>query len=129
MGRRVQICFDCRDVEVLASFWAEALAYEVSQPPDAFDTWAAFSAAESQSGERWCQVVDPDGHGPSVLFHSVPEPKVVKNRLHLDVFVPGGDLEPEVARLRALGATHVRRNDDGGFIVMSDPEGNEFCVA
>lgn len=129
VGRRIQICVDCRDAEALASFWAEALAYEVAKPPGHFTSWEEFSIAESASGERWCQVVDPDERGPSVLFHTVPEPKVTKNRLHLDVFVSTGSIDQEIDRLLALGATQVRTDPDGGFTVMTDPEGNEFYIA
>jgi hypothetical protein len=129
MGRRIQICFDCADAERLASFWAEALDYDVAEPPSGFNTWSDFSVAESQSGERWCQIIDPAGRGPTVLFHTVPEPKEVKNRLHLDVFASDGDIEAAIAQLRILGATHLRTDHDGGFAVMQDPEGNEFCVA
>ena len=91
-----------------------------------------------QPGEGWAVIVDPDGHGPAVLFHRVPEAKVGKNRLHLDVFLsPGAPVEerrplvaPEVDRLVALGATHLRTDDDGDdyYAVLHDPEGNEFCV-
>lgn len=129
MGRRIQICIDCADAEGLAAFWAEALGYEVASAPGEFGTWQEFSHAESTAGERWCQVLDPDGTGPTLLFHTVPEHKVVKNRVHLDVFVPDGNVDGEIARLCELGAVHLRTDGDGGFAVLEDPEGNEFCVA
>jgi hypothetical protein len=103
-------------------------------------TWQAYSQEKArQPGERWCVAVDPDGQGPRLLFHRVPEDKVVKNRVHLDVFVVprGGDpraswplVDAEVARLVGLGATKIRRvsDDDQCFVVMADPEGNEFCL-
>ena len=85
--------------------------------------------------------VDPAGAGPRLFFQQVPEGKTVKNRVHLDVrAAPGleGDermaaLEAECERLVALGATRVARSEpappmSGGFIVMQDPEGNEFCL-
>jgi hypothetical protein len=85
--------------------------------------------------------VPVDGDGPRLFFQLVPEGKTAKNRVHLDVrAAPGleGDermaaLESEAERLVALGATRVRRFEpgtelSGGFIVMSDPEGNEFCL-
>ena len=86
-------------------------------------------------------VEDPDEDGPRLFFQQVPEGKVTKNRVHLDVrAAPGlqGDermaaLEAECARLVALGATRVRRFEpdratSAGHIVMTDPEGNEFCL-
>lgn len=124
----MQICVDCSDADGLASFWARALEYEVAAPPSGFVTWADFSADESLTGERWCQIADPDERGPRVLFHTVTEPKAGKNRLHLDVFVSDGEIDTEIARLRELGATHLRTDRDGGFAVMQDPEGNEFCI-
>ncbi|HWU32331.1 MAG TPA: VOC family protein, partial [Marmoricola sp.] len=83
---------------------------------------------------------DPDGVGPRLFFQKVPEGKVVKNRLHLDLRAAVGAspdermprLEAECARLVAIGATRVQRIEgnamDGGIIVMQDPEGNEFCL-
>jgi catechol 2,3-dioxygenase-like lactoylglutathione lyase family enzyme len=136
----MQVAVDCSDPEGLAEFWTIVLGYRVADPPDQHPTWAAFSAAEaSQPGERWCVIVDPDRNAPSLLFHSVPEQKQGKNRLHLDVWVEQPDLsvarqtlvEAEAERLQALGAKHIRtRDDDGNFyMVMHDPEGNEFCIA
>ena len=65
-----------------------------------------------------------------MLFQTVPEPKTVKNRLHLDVRVGAGRREAEVARLLALGATELWRGSQGPFewVTLADPEGNEFCV-
>ncbi len=87
------------------------------------------------------RIEDPDGEGPRVFFQQVPEDKVAKNRVHLDVrAAPGleGDermaaLEAECERLVALGATRLRRVEpappmEAGFVVMADPEGNEFCL-
>jgi hypothetical protein len=139
MGRPIQIDIDCADPEALASFWAEVLSYDVAQPRG-YESWSVFSEAEAREpGESWCAAFDPDGKGPRLLFHRVPEPKVVKNRLHLDVFVVprGGDpeqswpqVDAEVDRLVRLGATKLRRvsDTDQCFVVMADPEGNEFCV-
>ena len=139
MGRPIQIDIDCVDPEALASFWAEVLCYEVASPRG-YESWQAFSEAEAREpGERWCAAFDPDGKGPRLLFHRVPEKKIVKNRLHLDVFVVprGGNpeaswplVDAEVERLVGLGGTKIRRvsDTDQCFVVMSDPEGNEFCV-
>ncbi len=140
MGRYIQIDIDCADPEGLAAFWAEVLDYRVADPPGGFASWRECSEAEArESGERWCRVVDPDGSGASILFHRVPEPKVAKNRLHIDVWVAprGGSpesswpaVDAEVARLVELGASEIRRvaEDDQCFVVMTDPERNEFCV-
>ena len=140
MGRQLQIAVDCADPERLAAFWAEVLGYRVADPPPGRADWADFSRAEAQEpDEAWCMAVDPEGSGPTVLFHKVPEDKVVKNRLHLDVWVAprGGSVEAnrpvvdaEVRRLVGLGATEIRRvsENDQCFVVMGDPEGNEFCV-
>ena len=86
-------------------------------------------------------IEDPDGHGPRLFFQQVPEDKAAKNRVHLDVRAAPGlrgqermaALETECDRLVALGATRVRRDEpappmSAGFIVMADPEGNEFCL-
>jgi hypothetical protein len=91
--------------------------------------------------EQWTSrsaVVDPDGAGPRIFFQRVPEPKTAKNRVHLDVRAGGdasGDarrerLTEEVQRLTELGAEQIRSVDEMGehWIVMRDPEGNEFCV-
>jgi hypothetical protein len=139
VGRPIQIDIDCADPESLAAFWAEVLHYEVASPPQGYATWGDFSRTEAtEPGEGWCRVIDPAGSGVSILFHRVPEPKTVKNRIHLDVFVaPPGDagrnwpvVDAEVQRLAGMGATALRRvnEDDQCFVVMTDPEGNEFCV-
>ncbi len=78
---------DCADPDRLAEFWTLALGYEVAEPPDGHPTWAAFSAAVGADGETWSRIIDRRGLGSPVLFHRVPEPKVTKNRLHLDVLV------------------------------------------
>ena len=138
MGRAIQIDIDCVDPERLAVFWAEVLDYRVVEPRN-HESWQAYSEAEAKEpGERWCAVFDPAGVGPRVLFHRVPEAKSVKNRLHLDVFVSPRDVDPEhrwaavdaeVDRLVAMGGSSINRSpDDEYFVVMSDPEGNEFCV-
>ena len=143
-ARQVQVTFDCADPGALAGFWIEALGYELQQPPPGFDDWdaalAAWGVPEDHRNER-SAATDPDGSGPRLFFQKVPEGKVAKNRLHLDVrAAPGASpedrmetLDLEAARLVSLGATRVRRIDpdgamEAGFIVMQDPEGNEFCL-
>jgi Glyoxalase-like domain len=140
MARRIQVAIDCADPELLARFWAEVLDYRPQDPPPGYPSWARFSAAVGAPGEAWSAAVDPEGVGPRVLFHRVPEGKLVKNRVHLDVRVSGAGavsmerrrplVDAEVRRLVGLGATHVRTVDDDSdyFAVMQDPEGNEFCI-
>ena len=143
--REIQVTFDCAGPAALAAFWSAALGYERQAPPPGFDTWEAaleaFGVPESERDSRDA-VVPPEGsHGPRLFFQRVPEDKVVKNRVHLDVrAAPGlqGDarmaaLEEDAERLVALGATRLRRFEpeppmDAGHIVMQDPEGNEFCL-
>lgn len=139
MAPRVQIAIDCGDPEHLTAFWAEVLGYRPTRPPGGFATWAEFSAAVGGAGgERWSRIADPAGSGPDILFHRVPEPKTAKNRVHLDIHVsagrPAGErrrtVDGEARRLIALGATHLRTEEDvtDYFAVMQDPEGNEFCI-
>jgi catechol 2,3-dioxygenase-like lactoylglutathione lyase family enzyme len=140
VGRRLQIAVDCADPELVAAFWIEALSYRMVDPPAGYASWAEFSATEAhEPGEEWRLICDADGAGPTVLFHRVDEAKTVKNRIHLDVWVPRDAdaghardmVEADVARLIDLGATLVRTRDDDGdfYVVMQDPEGNEFCIA
>ncbi|GAA1501710.1 VOC family protein [Terrabacter terrae] len=139
--RQVQVTFDCADPERVARFWCEVLGYEVPPPPPGFDSWGDFDRSlppERQGSAFACQ--DPTGAGPRLYFQKVPEGKVVKNRVHLDVRVGTGltrkervdALEAEAARLEPLGATRVRLlvSDDyeESCLVMQDVEGNEFCL-
>ncbi|WP_344344768.1 VOC family protein [Agrococcus versicolor] len=139
--RQVQVTFDCASPERVARFWCDVLGYVVPPPPAGFDDWDAFDRSlppEHRGSAFAC--VDPEGTGPRLFFQRVPEGKVVKNRVHLDVRVGTGmvgderlaALEAESARLVALGATQVRllRADgiDESCIVMQDVEGNEFCL-
>ena len=137
--RQVQIAFDCAEPERLARFWCEVLGYVVPPPPDGFASWDEFDSSlppESQGSAFAC--VDPSGVGPRLFFQRVPEGKVVKNRVHLDVRVGTGlvgaerlaTLQAERARLEKLGAVCVRvlpaDDEDETTIVMQDIEGNEF---
>ena len=108
---------DCSDWRPLVAFWAQAAG--LSEDPD-------------NSNEP----DDPEGllvsaTGLALLFIPVPEPKSVKNRLHLDLVPVGASRDQEVQRLLALGASMVadhRREDGSGWVTLADPEGNEFCV-
>jgi catechol 2,3-dioxygenase-like lactoylglutathione lyase family enzyme len=106
-----QVMVDAADPEALGRWWTEALGWVVvNDAPDEFEI--------RPSPDRL----------PGLLFTSVPEGKVVKNRLHLD-FRPD-DHEAEVARLLALGARHadVGQTGEESWVTLADPEGNEFCV-
>jgi catechol 2,3-dioxygenase-like lactoylglutathione lyase family enzyme len=137
--KQFQVTFDCACPERVARFWCEVLGYVVPPPPEGFSTWDDFDRAlppERQGSAFAC--VDPTGAGPRLFFQRVPEGKVVKNRVHLDVRVGTGlvgdarlaALEAEGARLEALGAVRVRLLRADGFnescLVMQDVEGNEF---
>ncbi len=123
--KKIQVTFDCAEPVRVARFWSEVLGYDAG-PLDEQGAWAACT--------------DPSGAGPRLFFQRVPEGKVVKNRVHLDVRAGTGlvgeerlsTLEAECARLIPLGATHVRTlyadEDNESCIVMQDVEGNEFCL-
>jgi hypothetical protein len=144
MATKVQIVFDCADPDRQARFWAEALHYRMPDPPDDFATWEDWARAQGIPEERWndaSAVEDPDGAGPRIYFQKVPEGKVAKNRMHMDLNVSGppgvppeerrARIDAEVTRLKDLGATDERgsKEERGQYWVrMNDPEGNEFCV-
>jgi hypothetical protein len=142
MATSFQVVFDCADPDAQAAFWAAALGYIVQPPPEGYESWEAFAEAHGMAEiiGKASAVVDPDGKGPSIFFQKVPEPKVAKNRVHLDLNVSdrrkvGAEegrkrVAAEVERLVGLGAGKVQDYDEHGEIwtVMRDPEGNEFCV-
>ena len=122
--RKFQVTFDCADPDRVARFWCEILGY----------------VPTSDEEGRAYACVDPTGEGPRLFFQKVPEGKVVKNRVHLDVRVGTGlvgaermaVLEAERDRLIALGATQFQilpaDEENESCIVMQDIEGNEFCL-
>jgi catechol 2,3-dioxygenase-like lactoylglutathione lyase family enzyme len=139
--KQFQVTFDCADPERVARFWCDALGYVVPPPPEGFATWDEYDDTlppERRHAAFAC--VDPTGAGPRLFFQRVPEGKVVKNRLHLDVRVGTGltgeervaALEAECARLVTIGASRVQLLVADGFdescLVMQDVEGNEFCL-
>jgi hypothetical protein len=143
MATRLQVTFDAADPAALAAFWGELIGYVEQDPPEGFDSWEAWAAANDVPRERWGDFdarVDPDGVGPRLYFQRVPEPKTAKNRMHLDLAVSGGRGTPPeearrnvaaaVERALAAGATKLREVDERGeyWVVLQDPEGNEFCM-
>ena len=133
MAHGVQVTFDCADPGALAEFWAGALGYVLQPPPEGYDSWPAFLTAIGVPESEWTSrsaVLDPEGKGPRLFFQRVPEPKAAKNRVHLDVNVGKPGIDEAVARLEAAGATRVREVAEmrERWVVMTDPEGNEFCV-
>jgi hypothetical protein len=143
--REIQITFDCADPAAQAAFWAVALGYRMQPPPSGFETWEAaleaWGVPPEQHNSRSALIPAEGGDGPRLFFQRVPEGKVAKNRVHLDVrAAPGLEgaermarLEQVAAELTALGARQINRFEpgqemSGGFLVMVDPEGNEFCL-
>ncbi|MDG4779738.1 VOC family protein [Micromonospora sp. WMMD961] len=139
--RQVQVTFDCADPVRVGRFWCEVLGYVPPTPPEGFATWEEFDLTlPPEKQGAWFAGSDPTGVGPRLYFQRVPEGKVVKNRLHLDVRVGTGlvgeerlaVLDAECARLTALGATRVRLmladEENESCLVMQDVEGNEFCL-
>jgi hypothetical protein len=132
---------------MLARFWAQALGYQTAPPTEPATTWNAHY--QGRLGEEAAfddRLFDPAGLRPPIWFQQVPEAKAGKNRLHLDLYPTGRDnalpperrieiVEAKVAELAGLGASVERRTryDDPAdpvyYVVMNDPEGNEFCVS
>jgi catechol 2,3-dioxygenase-like lactoylglutathione lyase family enzyme len=104
-----QLAFDTNQLDRLVGFWAEALGYELDHRT-----------------ADYAVLRDPDGAEPKIFLQLVPEPKLGKNRAHIDVEVP--DEQAAVTRLVDLGATVLWRNAEDSWTVLADPDGNEFCV-
>ncbi|MFE7508196.1 VOC family protein [Promicromonospora sp. NPDC057488] len=141
MALTFQVTFDAADPRALGDFWCRVLGYVREEPPAGFATWEEALTAWGLPEERWNDknaVRDPDGTGPRIFIQKVPEPKVAKNRMHLDVNVSDGlsgaeriaKVRAEAERVTALGASVVDEMTELGefWIVLRDPEGNEFCL-
>ena len=152
MSRHIQVTFDAHDPRALSTFWRDVLGYVHPGPPgvdvpegaDPLAAWEEFlerAGVPKEQRNTRSAVEDPDGRGPRLFFQQVPEDKVAKNRVHVDVRAAPGlqgeermaALEAECDRLVGLGATRLERFDPeppmgAGHIVMADPEGNEFCL-
>jgi hypothetical protein len=138
------LTFDCHDARRVSAFWAAALGYVQAPPPTGWATWQDWLRDHDVPEEEWddgAALVDPDGLQPRISFLRVPEPKRVKNRIHLDLQVSGGRHVEQSERERAIRATVERLVAAGGevlfeapeagpldHVVMCDPEGAEFCV-
>jgi predicted enzyme related to lactoylglutathione lyase len=113
MAATIGLVLDCTDPDALAGFWSEALGY-----------------TNLGGAGNYVMLVDPDGVKPKLLLQAVPETKTAKNRMHFDIETP--NIEDEAARLESLGARRLEadtRNEFGtNWVIMADPEGNEFCV-
>ena len=113
----LNVTFDCSDAEAMARFWSGVTG------------WPRWK--EETPGNPYWLVAVGAGAAPRLVFVEVPEVKTVKNRVHLDLLPRGGSQDGEVSRLESLGARVVddrRQASLGGWVVMADPEGNEFCV-
>jgi hypothetical protein len=143
MAVSFQVTFDAGDPGGLAEFWSQVLGYVLEPPPPGYESWEDFADAvgiPQEDRDRLAAAIDPAGAGPRLLFQKVPEAKTAKNRVHLDVNVGGGrDVPADERRARVLAAAErlverggelvVEREDHSShWIVMRDPEGNEFCL-
>jgi hypothetical protein len=141
MAVQLQIVIDCANPTLLAEFWASALHYKLQDPPTGFASWEASFEAQNIPQTEWgsfSAIVDPAEKGSRIYFQRVPEPKAVKNRLHLDLnaskeasdAAPHTLVEAMVERLEGLGARELYRQETyhDFWVTMADPEGNEFCI-
>ncbi|MEZ5088088.1 MAG: VOC family protein [Tessaracoccus sp.] len=141
MSTKFSVTIDAADPYELGKFWELALGYVREAPPPPHETWEETLTAWGLPQERWNDanaLVDPDGLGPRIFLQKVPEAKTTKNRIHLDVRVSASAREKDRASMQAktdelvaAGATLVRVFDEqftGHWIVLQDPEGNEFCI-
>jgi hypothetical protein len=132
MAIPLQITVDAREPRRLAAFWAVALGYVLQTPRPGYLVNSGDGARE----EQYTALVDPAGIGPRLLFQRVAEPKTLKNRVHLDVNAGHGHTDrraavrAHVSMLVAAGAKVQRemQEESGWWIVLTDPEGNEFCL-
>jgi hypothetical protein len=139
MDRGIQVTFDAADPHSLARWWADLLHYRVVDADGLVARLLADGAVTEAEvvridGRRFLAdavaASDPNGRGPRLFFQRVPEAKSAKNRVHLDVPVEADQLDDEVQRLVASGASLTGYNTYPGHraAVMRDPEGNEFCL-
>src|SRR4051812_32891092 len=141
-----QLTIDANDPARLARFWGQALGYQPA-PPESDTTWWAHYRGRLGGHDAFDdRIFDPEGRKPPLWFQEVPESKAGKNRLHLDLYPTARDnslsqerrvelVDAKAAELVALGATikHRIRDDNPAdpeyYLVLQDPEGNEFCIS
>ncbi|GAA1659350.1 VOC family protein [Nonomuraea maheshkhaliensis] len=123
MARLHDVVVDCRHPASLARFWAEALDGYAVAPYDEAELERLRSEGVDDPEDDPTVLVE--GGSPRLWFQRVPERKIVKNRLHLDL--RADDVDAELDRLIGLGAVLLETHDD--WVVLADPEGNEFCLA
>lgn len=140
-----QVAFDCTDPHALADWWAETLGWVVEDQDPGFirrmiaEGYATDADTRTHNGRLvWrdgAAIRHPDGpsagHRRRVIFQWVPEPKTVKNRVHLDIWVGEENVAAQADRLVARGATVLHKGSQGPheWMTLTDPEGNEFCVS
>jgi hypothetical protein len=116
-----ELAIDCADPSGLARFWCSVLGYEVQDEEDGYVAIGSPSVPEGRNR--------PGPVPPTLAFARVPEGKTIKNRLHIDVNPTDRDQDDEVRRLLDLGARRVDLGQgEVSWVVLADPEGNEFCV-
>lgn len=136
---RTQVTFDCADPHAQAGFWAQVFGISVEDHSELVNQLVADGRMPADDrivvGGRWAfrdvaACSDPAGAEPRLFFQRVPEGKIAKNRVHLDIHVDADLKTAEVERLVGLGAQLVETHRDRGPVtyVMRDPEGNEFCL-
>jgi len=123
--RLTEVVVDCSDPAAQAAFWAAALGYHVTRSEHGQVEIGPWEREPSDLADQVRRAPTP----PTLVFVAVPEGKTVKNRLHLDIRPVDGSQEAEVERLLGLGARHVDIGQgEVPWVVLADPEGNEFCV-
>lgn len=135
-----QVVFDAADPHAVARFWADALRYEkedhgalVEQLVEGGQLPHEATTVDDRGRPAFAEVAacrDPAGRGPRLFFQKVPEPKVAKNRVHLDLHLTAETIESERKRIVGLGATVLSERADRGsrVITVQDVEGNELCL-
>ena len=114
--RFTELVIDCHDHVRLGTFWSRVLGYDMVEQSDGPKNY-------------YVQLQGPDGAGPTILVLRTPDEKVTKNRLHIDVNATDRSQDEEVERILALGATRADIGQgEQSWVVLADPEGNEFCV-
>ena len=139
MAYDFQVVIDCHSPHVLADWWADAIGWAVEPSDEDFirkmiaEGYAREADTTTHRGtlvwKEGAAIRHPDGR--RILFQLVPEPKTVKNRVHLDIRIGPDNREKELARLVAAGATELHRGRQGPhwWITIADPEGNELCLS